>query len=72
MNGTILAPVLCMRFNVKATISTGGFFNENDDDKRTACRNYGERHSLHPCGRLLLSDLHAGGEVVQWQVGIPV
>ena len=24
MNGTILAPVLCMRFNVKATISTGG------------------------------------------------
>ena len=27
MNGTILAPVLCMRFNVKATISTGGLLS---------------------------------------------
>ena len=43
MNGTILAPVLCMRFNVKATISTGGLLDENDDDERTACRNHGER-----------------------------
>jgi len=27
MNGTILAPVLCMRFNAKATISTGGLLS---------------------------------------------
>lgn len=27
MNGTILAPVLCMRFNVKAAISTGGLLS---------------------------------------------
>ena len=27
MNGTIIAPVLCMRFNAKATISTGGLLS---------------------------------------------